>query len=183
LSDEERRFGQFSPRQIAIQSSGLSAAMPMRNKEWLPARFQEVVDALRGRFDFVQLGSEADPPLAGAIDLRGKTTVRQSAGLLTHSLCFVGLVGFLMHLARAVGCRSTIIYGGRERPQQSGYSCNENLATAPPCSPCWRWNRCEYEHVCMTEIQAQSVVDAVLRQVDRAGEPIGDDVCEIAPGG
>jgi len=181
LSEAELAFGRFAARQIAIQSSGLGAAMSMRNKEWVPQRFQEVVDVLKGQFDFVQIGSASDPPLAGAIDLRGKTSVRESAAVMSHSLVFVGLVGFLMHLARAVGCRSTIVYGGRELPRQSGYSCNENITNVLPCSPCWRWNRCEYEHACMMQIQTSTVVDAVVRQAARAGQPIGDDVCDIAP--
>jgi hypothetical protein len=73
------------------------------------------------------------------------------------------------------------VYGGRELPQQSGYSCNENLTQRPPCSPCWRWNRCEYDRVCMTEISSSVVIEAVLRQASRAGETIREDVCDIAP--
>ncbi|HSV14555.1 MAG TPA: hypothetical protein VLI90_09855, partial [Tepidisphaeraceae bacterium] len=98
LEPAELSFGRFGPRQIAIQSTGLGAAMSMRNKEWLPERFQAVVDALKNDFQFVQLGAAGDPPVDGAIDLRGQTTLRQSAAVLSHSLMFVGLVGFLMHL-------------------------------------------------------------------------------------
>jgi Glycosyltransferase family 9 (heptosyltransferase) len=181
LREEEQSFGRLSPRQIAIQSSGGGAAMSMKNKEWLPERFQEVVDALRSDFSFVQIGSASDPPLDGAMDLRGKTSVRETAAVLSHSLGFVGLVGFLMHLARAVGCRSTVVYGGRELPRQSGYSCNENISNPLQCSPCWRWNRCEYEHACMTEIRSETVVAAMRRIVSRAGQPIRDDVCDITP--
>jgi ADP-heptose:LPS heptosyltransferase len=181
LQPEELSFGKYGERQIAIQSSGLGAAMSMHNKEWFPERFQAVVDGLKNEFQFVQLGGEVDPPLRDVIDLRGKTTGRQSAAVLGHSVMFVGLVGFLMHLARAVNRRSVIVYGGRERPQQSGYSCNENLATAPACSPCWRWNRCEYERKCMSEIEPAAVIAAVRRQAVRVAEPIRDDVCEIGP--
>jgi len=35
-----------------------------------------------------------------------------------------------MHLARAVDCRAVIVYGGRERPEISGYICNKILS--PP---------------------------------------------------
>ena len=46
LSPREAEFGRFSPRQIAIHTSGASATFPMRNKEWIAERFQQVADAL-----------------------------------------------------------------------------------------------------------------------------------------
>jgi Glycosyltransferase family 9 (heptosyltransferase) len=179
LRPEETAYGQFSPKQIAIHSTGIGATFPMQNKEWMPKRFQEIVDALKGEYTFVQLGSAKDPLLDGAIDLRGQTTIRQSAAVLSHSLLFVGLVGFLMHLARTVNCRSVIIYGGRELPRQSGYSCNENIANVLSCSPCWRWNTCGYDHACMTQIQSDVVVQAIRRQLEKVGQPIADDICTI----
>ena len=90
-------------------------------------------------------------------DLRGKTTLRESAAILSRSLAFVGQVGFLMHLARAVECRAVILYGGREHPSQSGYSCNENLYSEVGCSPCWRLNSCPYDKECMRRISAADV--------------------------
>lgn len=172
LLDQERQAGRIAARQIAIQSSGLGARYPMRNKEWYPERFQAVVDALRAQYTFVQLGAAGDPPLAGAVDLRGKTTLRQTAAVLSQSLVFVGQVGFLMHLARAVDCRAAIVYGGREHPAQSGYSCNENLFSSVHCAPCWRWNTCEYDRKCMRMIGVEAVVEAVARQIARAGQPL-----------
>jgi hypothetical protein len=175
LRDQERQAGRLAPQQIAIQSSGLGARYPMRNKEWYPERFQAVVDALRSQYTFVQLGAAGDPPLEGAVDLRGTTTLRQTAAVLSQSLVFVGQVGFLMHLARAVDCRAAIVYGGREHPSQSGYSCNENLFSSVHCAPCWKWNTCEYDRKCMRMIGAEAVVAAVERQVARAGQPLPVD--------
>jgi ADP-heptose:LPS heptosyltransferase len=119
-------------RQVVIQSSGLIARYPIRNKNWYAEGYQGVVSALRDRYDFVQVGSAGDPLLDGALDLRGKTSLRETAAVLAGSLAFVGQVGFLMHLARAVDCRSVIVYGGRETPAQSGTPCNENLYSRSP---------------------------------------------------
>lgn len=175
LSDDERASGRLAPRQIAIQSSGMAAQYPMRNKEWFPERFQAVADALAPHFQLIQIGAAADPPLAGTIDLRGRTTLRQSAAILSQSLAFVGQVGFLMHLARAVDCRSAIVYGGRELPEQSGYRCNANLASAPACAPCWQWNTCAFDRQCMRAIEPAAVVAAVERLVERHGQPLEVD--------
>jgi hypothetical protein len=179
LTDEEKRLGRRAPRQVAIMSSGLDAKHAMRNKNWSLEKYQGVVTALRDRYDFVQVGSRNDPPLDGALDLRGKTSLRETAAVLHGSLAFVGQVGFLMHLARAVDCRAVIVYGGRETPAQSGYRCNENLYSAVHCSPCWRLNTCPYERMCLEQIGVQHVVDALERQVARAGSTLEVDTDTI----
>lgn len=176
LSDAERERGARVPQQIAIQSAGLDARFAMKTKQWFPERFQAVVNALRGNFNFVQIGSVDDPPLEGVLDLRGKTSLRETAAILAHSLVYVGQVGMPMHLARAVECRSVIVYGGREHPRQTGYSCNENLYTPVPCSPCWKSNSCGHAMMCMREITAPDVVRAVERQVLARHQPLVVDV-------
>jgi len=157
---------------IVIQSSRQSASLSIGNKEWLPGRFQSVVEELLARHRVVQIGLGDDPPLRGAEDLRGRTSLRESAAIMAHARGFVGRVGFLMHLARAVDCPAVIVYGGRERPDQSGYVCNENLYSAVPCAPCWRWNSCDFEHRCMTAIQPADVLDALGRLLARPRSPL-----------
>jgi ADP-heptose:LPS heptosyltransferase len=181
LSDEERAAGRIATRQIALHSSGSSAYTAMKNKEWVPGRMQGVADALRGDYTLVQLGSAGDPRLEGCVDLRGRTSLRESAAIIANSKLFLGQVGFLMHLTRAVDRPAVIVYGGREQPWQSGYSCNTNLASRLPCSPCWRWNACdnEIERKCMHMISVEQVVSAVRERVARADEPLVEDTDEI----
>jgi hypothetical protein len=169
LTEAERGKGICEPNQAAIQCVSTNSVNPSPNKLWPPERYQEVVDQNRGRLRFVQLGSRNDPPLNGVRDLRGRTTIRESAAILSQSRVFVGYVGFLMHLARAVGCRSVIVFGGREHPSQSGYIANENLFTPLPCSPCWRWVSCVADHRCMDAIRAGDVTDAITRALARTG--------------
>ena len=126
-----------------------------------------MVDALVPRHRVVQLGLPTDPLLHGAEDLRGKKSLRESGAILASAAAFIGLVGFLMHLARAVDCPAVVVYGGREHPDQSGYVCNENLFTSLPCSPCWRWNSCDFEHRCMTDIHPEHVTAALARLLAR----------------
>jgi hypothetical protein len=181
LTDAERDGGARVRRQVVIQSAGVSKVQAMRTKQWYPERFQQVVDLLRDRYDFVQVGVPSDPPLRGALDLRGQTTVRETAALLSQSLTFVSQVGLLMHLGRAVDRRGVIVYGGRETPAQSGYSANENLYAPVPCSPCWRQRTCPYDMRCMREISAEDVAAAVERAVARRAEAVAVDSAVIAP--
>src|SRR5882724_89046 len=93
LTETERSAGILSPRQVAIHTSGRAARYHFRNKEWRPERLQAVVDELHGEFDFVQLGAPDDPPLQHVRDLRGRTSLRESAAVLAGSRFLVGLVG------------------------------------------------------------------------------------------
>jgi ADP-heptose:LPS heptosyltransferase len=172
LRPAETAAGRLFDRQFAIQSSCLAASHPSKNKEWYPERFQEVAGRLQGEGRLIQLGSPSDPPIQGALDLRGKTTLRQSAAILAQSFVFIGLEGFLMHLARAVDCRAVIVFGGRLRPAHFGYVAHRNLIGATPCSPCWLDNSCDYGRECMKIISVEAVVSAAIEQIERHGSPL-----------
>lgn len=179
LTDEERQQGEWARGKIVIQSSGMAARHPIRNKQWPQERFQGVVDALHKEIDFVQLGSVTDPPLQHAEDLRGSTSIRETAAILHNARLYFGTVGLLMHLARAVECPGVIVFGGREAPWQSGYICNTNLYTAVPCAPCWRWNSCEFDRKCMTDISVSDAVSAIRGTIDRPRGPLAVETVEI----
>ena len=161
LGDEERARGVLHPRQIAIQSTGLASAIPYQNKEWGAPRFAAVAEALNRDWSLVQIGSASDPALPVQTDLRGKTSLREAAAILANSLVFVGVEGFLVHLARAVNCRSVVVMGGRALPAVFGYSANINLCTTPPCAGCGLRNTCPHDLACMTEITPTAVLAAI----------------------
>lgn len=177
LTKEEKKAGLLAERQIALQCIGpTSYNTVMKNKLWDSVKFQEVVDRIRAEsgdtFTLIQLGSAGDVGLSGVTDLRGKTSLRESAAILYQSECFIGTVGFLMHLSRAVECRSVILYGGREHAWQTGYICNENLESRMDCAPCWSWEECSHERKCMDDITADDVVNAFGRVQTRRRMPL-----------
>jgi len=138
----------------------------MLNKQWKEEYLQNVIDKLSSRFRVVQLGLKNEPKLNNTVDLRG-SSISESANYLANATFFLGQVGFLMHLARAVDTRSVIIYGGREKSWQSGYPCNENIESNPNCSPCWQNNRCDHERKCLEQISADRVLEAIESLMDR----------------
>jgi ADP-heptose:LPS heptosyltransferase len=173
LAPEEIAGARAQAGCIAVQSSGSAARLPMANKQWPVERFQRVVeDGVRHGWRFVQVGSAGDPPLAGAMDLRGRTALREAAAVLHQARLFVGMPGFLMHLARAVDCPAVIVYGGREPPELTGYICNVNLAHRPACAPCWQRNRCEFQRICLEAIPVQAVGAAITTALTRPREPL-----------
>jgi ADP-heptose:LPS heptosyltransferase len=182
LSSAEQEKGKLAPRQIVMQSSGAAARFPIRNKEWIPERFAQVAAALAGRFDLVQLGAPQDPLLPGVRDLRGKTTVRESAAILSQAQLFIGLEGFLMHLARAVECRAVIVYGGHTHPAHTGYTAFENLYSAVPCAPCWLRDDCPHDQECMRRITVSDVLAGVERQLEHLGLPLPEETTVVGHG-
>lgn len=172
LTDTERAGGRRTRRQIAIHSTGLAAALPYTTKEWGAERFAAVARLLAADFDLVQLGSARDPALPVALDLRGRTSLRESAAVLAASVAFVGLEGFLTHLARAVECPSVVMFGGRARPETFGYPGNLNLYSPVECSPCGLRTTCPHDMKCMTVITPAHVADAVRELASRPRGPL-----------
>lgn len=122
-------------------------------KWWHPARYQEVVDHFKNRILFVQVGESGHrhPKLEGALDLRGKTSIRQFVRLMHHAQGVLCPVTFAMHLAAAVESRSdapknrpcVVVAGGREPVHWEAYSHHRFLHTqgALTCCQsggCWR---------------------------------------------
>jgi ADP-heptose:LPS heptosyltransferase len=108
-------------------------------KWWDHQRYQAVVDHFAGRIEFVQVGEahHHHPPLRGAVDLRGQTTLRQLVRLMHHAQGAVSAVSLLMHLAAAVEPRPgmpknracVVIAGGREPPHFTAYPHHQFIHT------------------------------------------------------
>ncbi|TSJ35968.1 glycosyltransferase family 9 protein [Mucilaginibacter corticis] len=176
LEVAETAKGLIYDKQIVIVTSTVSALIPMKNKEWFAGRYQQIVDKYANQYQFIQLGSKYDAPLTNVLDLRGKTTIRESAAILKNARLLITHVGFMMHLARAVDCRAVIIYGGRESPDQSGYSVFRNIYSEVACSPCWFHNKCEHDRKCLTRITSSDAEHAVLEQLQLYGTPLTTDL-------
>jgi hypothetical protein len=160
---------------VCLQSTRSNSSTSMQNKFWMEDRMHTVAKNLSEKYEIVQLGTDKEPLFPNVIDGRG-LTIKESVNLLSHSTFFIGQVGFLMHLARAVDTRSVIIYGGREKAWQSGYPCNENIETNPACSPCWQNNQCDYDRTCLKEITVQDVMAAITRIEKRLPERLETEV-------
>lgn len=160
-------------RTVIFQSSGIGSRCFAANKEWFPERMAEVVSWAKGKgFTTVQIGLYADYNLNCDFDLCGKTSIAETAELLYSARLFVGLEGFPMHLARAVDCPSVIVYGGRLKPWQIGYSCNINLVRGCPdekhmINGCWRSRLCDHDMQCMRDITTIDVINGIIRMLDR----------------
>jgi ADP-heptose:LPS heptosyltransferase len=143
LTDRERATQSWAHGWIAVQSS--STTYWTMNKHWIPGRMQQVVNEISAMgYAVVQLGAAQDDALEGVKDLRGKTTLRESAAILANVRLLIGLEGGLVHLARSVDTRAAVIYTGYTRPEETGYAENINLRDPNAGEGCWRRDPCEH---------------------------------------
>lgn len=108
--------------------------------------YQEVVDALEGRVQFVQVGGRGrlhlQPKLQGVIDRTGQTSIREYIRLIAHSQGIVAPVTSAVHIAAAFDIPAVVIAGGREDPvaRYPRHQYLHNLGTLDCCRDrgCWK---------------------------------------------
>jgi hypothetical protein len=104
-----------------------------------------VIDRLRGRVKFVQLGSEEHnhPTLDGVINLVGQTDVRHFLRLVYHAEGGLGPITFLQHACAAFEKPYIALLGGRESATWTQYPLQttfHSIRKLPCCrtQACWR---------------------------------------------
>jgi ADP-heptose:LPS heptosyltransferase len=110
-------------------------------KIWPAASWQRVVNALRDRVLFAQTGDN-DPsrdiqtPLQGAVNLLGKTSIRDYFRLIYHAAGVVSGVTSAVHIAAAFDKPCVVVAGGREAPWIAHYPKHQYLTTyaTMPCT-------------------------------------------------
>jgi ADP-heptose:LPS heptosyltransferase len=164
---------------ICIQGTNTVSSTPVRNKQWEHSKMNQISTWLSKKYTLIQIGLETEDRLEGTIDYREKVSICKLSSLLKDSLFFVGQEGFLMHLARTQDTRSVIIYGGRIKAWQSGYPCNENIESNPPCSPCWQNNHCDFNQKCMSDITVNHVVQGIKSIEKRLPDELETESVEL----
>ncbi len=168
--------------QKLLQDRGIAGIRPLvainpvalwETKLWLNDRFAVLADRLikNHHVDIVFTGGPSDRQVVGriaammtmpAVNLAGKTSLKQLAAIYRQSALVVSTDTGPMHLAAAVGTPVVALFGPtapwRTGPFGEGHRV---VRTAPPCSPCFRRHCDEHRCRCMTDIS----VDRVLANV------------------
>lgn len=111
------------PHPFALLVPGAAPHRPA--KRWPAERFAELATLLQGRgVTPVIVGTVSEHPLAteivarcaAAVDLTGKTSLSELAGLAARAVLAVGNDTGPMHLAAAVGCPGVVLFGADSDP-------------------------------------------------------------------
>jgi hypothetical protein len=132
LSDDEKKWRnqigdvweqQLAGRSIPFWIVNAGVKNDFTAKQWPVESYQEVVNATRGRIQWVQIGEKSHdhPDLGGVLDLRGKTDQRQLIRLTYHAQGGMGPVTYLQHLMAAWEKPYLCLLGGREPIQWVQY--------------------------------------------------------------
>jgi predicted O-methyltransferase YrrM len=139
------------------------------------AHHQEVVDLLKGKVQFVQVGllQHDHPPLKDVIDMRGKTNLRELFRLTHDAKGAISCVSLLMHASAALSKPCVVIAAAREGVRWEFYPDHQYLYRngVMKCAPddgCWKSKieDCNNKHesgqpMCMELISPEEVARAV----------------------
>ena len=140
-------------------------------KRWFPDRFAAVADALSEEWgaSVVLLGSTPERPLASeieaamrskALNLAGRTTVRELMALLASCSFLVTNDSGPMHIAAALGIPLAAIFGPTDWRATSPWTRRAKIVRANvDCSPCLR-RECDRGHECMVQVTTEMVTGA-----------------------
>jgi heptosyltransferase-2 len=152
---------------IYILSPGASYGPSKRWPALFFARLASLLQTHHGA-QILIIGSETDTEIARSIaalmsnppiDLTGKTTLPQLAGLISQSSLFITNDSGPMHLANALRVPVIAIFGPTD-PRITGpyQKPSKVFQEYVPCWPC-SYRECPFEHQCMTQISPESVLE------------------------
>lgn len=132
----------LSGKYCVIHSCGVTNYTP--NKEWGSKNMQRVIDLTKSKIEWVQLGLSDQPLLDGAIDLRGKTTLREMSYIIKKAMCVVSTEGLYNHIAAAFNTPSVVIFSGFHPVEIAKYGNTFPIVNDSQmnCAPCWLQTPC-----------------------------------------
>ena len=141
------------------------------SKQWPASSFAEAATRLSERgLCPVLLGSPADAEMAGAVSTSAGWAIPSLVArdrldllprILARLVCLVSSDTGVAHLAAAVGTPTVTLFGPTDPRLTAPRSrAARRVAGRAPCAPCFL-PRCPIDHVCMRDITAASVVEAV----------------------
>jgi len=137
-------------------------------KRWLPDRFAELCDRLCRTYDarIVIFGAPGEKEVAdrigrlmrySAVNLCGKTNLREAMAVIERCRLFVTNDSGLMHVAAALDIPLVAIFGSTNPVTTGPSSSKSHVVRVPiPCSPCLK-PECPTDHRCMKEISVDMV--------------------------
>lgn len=147
---------------VTIQTT--SGPFDAGRKLWPPNYWQELIKRLTDKgYSILQLGSKDDILINGVINMLGKTSIRESAAIISLADLHIGIVSSLMHISEAVSTAAIILFGGFERYKAHDYKNIIPFESFIECSPCGVINTsmdpCPYYNKCMKEISVNTVFE------------------------
>jgi len=130
-------FGDFekqdTPEFITIEPN--SKTNYTVNRAYPFEKWQSIVDSLKDKIKFVQVGVKGSRVLNNVIDWTGKTSFKNTAKMISYSKLFLSSEGGLVHAATAFDAKSLVVLTGYQSEKMVAYpqNININISSHGPC--------------------------------------------------
>ncbi|MBI5190012.1 MAG: lipopolysaccharide heptosyltransferase II [Nitrospirae bacterium] len=151
-------------------------------KRWHPERFGQVADSLAKKdgAKVIIFGGHGDIATAGAVqasmkgqalNLAGKTTIRELMALIKNCRLFITNDTGPMHIAAALGVPTLAVFGSTDHIATAPHGNGHKVVREPVnCSPCLKRTCPDKSYICMERVTAASVIRAAREMLgDRVG--------------
>lgn len=101
-----------------------------------------------------------------AIDLSGKTSLRELMAVVASCQLFVTNDSGPLHIASALGIPIVALFGSTDPRVTGPYQGGAVVRNPVSCSPCFR-RECPIDFKCMEQLSVATVAEAVMRQLNR----------------
>lgn len=149
----------------------LHVASRDEQRNWPIGAWNELIARLGKGRTWVQLGAQTDPPVEGAVDLRG-IELKTSFAVLKEATLFAGVDSALQHAAAAFRVPALVLFGPSAE-RLAGHQGGRTLR--PPWCGCYRqtgvWRRCT--HRCMAGLSVSDVEIAITAMEAEFSLPTG----------
>lgn len=147
-------------------------------KRWYPDRFARVAQRLADEWSarIVIFGGPGETAIAAdiensldgiALNLAGKTSVRELMALIRRCNFFITNDSGPMHIAAAFDVPLVAIFGSTDHTGTSPYTSNAVVVREDvECAPC-KLRECPTDHRCMTTVTEEAVITAALELAGR----------------
>jgi heptosyltransferase-1 len=145
-------------------------------KQWPAERLGEMVGPLRDRFGLASVvaGAAGSATIPGAVDLAGRTTLRQLVAVLERASLVVAPDTGPMHIAAALGRPLVTVFGPTDPGRTGPYGRPDSVVRLDiPCSPCLS-RRCVH-HTCLRSLGIGPILAAAAAELGRAGTAMGSN--------
>jgi lipopolysaccharide heptosyltransferase I len=141
-----------------------------QTKRWPTEHFAALVQPLRDRFGLKSViagdPATAEVVLPGAINLGGKTSLRQLVALLERASLVIANDTGPMHIAAALGRPLVTMFGPTSPIQTGPYQRMQSVVQLDiPCSPCFS-RSCSHQ-TCLKQLKVEPVLQLAAEQLAR----------------
>ncbi|MBF9028565.1 hypothetical protein FZCC0188_11625 [Rhodobacterales bacterium FZCC0188] len=140
-----------------------------KNKNIDFSRLHDFWTALANEYVVVQLGMLDDPPIPNAVDLRGKTGLREVFSVVSLCNGVVAPEGFPNHVAASLGKSSFVLSTGYTRRKYYAYHGKTKFFSpseqAVECLPCWKSTDCQFDLACVSIPSAEAMVKEIKKEI------------------